>query len=803
MTKIGGSSDAGRSPEPRDVERTRDTPQVTGDRADVTSPDAGAGANAVDPAQEARDLELSQQASAELRDTRVARAQEFAETGQRPTFAPGGPMASLQEMRLNQTLDRELPHSPIPQEGGMSPIPQEVNMSPIPEQLPALDAIGDPAAITPEVADPGAVDPTTAVPDLEVVDLSQGIDVDALGDTIGRLTNERGEAARLGFSIEGAAAINGGPVEVGAWGDLGIQVSQADTGATVLSFDAEVAATAGIDLGLFEVEVAAGGSYQASARFANSTDAARWIGQQLDGVNETVGRDIFDLRGPDGGAPDLSLSREPTIATQAGILGQVAVEVEASDIPGLPDNLNLEGGFSVRRDVTGTTFQVPGEDGALTTFEGAERTTTYEASVQYGRFSGSFTRTNSEITGDPTIDNNGIYRNDRGTLTFTASDMRDTPAMENAVAGLLGFDGPPALGSPARGMFDDAMQLMRDDGFREQIGARGSVTLAYERNYTQEANGEMALQYGRLSLQTGVSAGFEREIRGVGELSVNASATHSEVLFEHIGTQTETYARGVALRSSPDAWQDFAAQNGEALGTMVQNGAGGELAQQLGLPDPATVFQEQGPQAGIQALADVWAGEDQRFRANEGIILGAADTFVNGSGDTQLGALQGLADNPQQLAGVFDELARRGYTDREIRDQLDGNAFMRGIGLSDGPQRAAAFDQLQAQAAPFRAYGDAAAQDVTDTIHHQLFARGYDDPFTHGGMGRMLSEFSQTASPAQAQQVLQQLADMGVQPEQLQGLATQAIQGYGHTIHGQHADRFQAGVQALLAAAGQ
>ncbi|MBU51945.1 MAG: hypothetical protein CL920_24910 [Deltaproteobacteria bacterium] len=847
--------------------------------------------------EQAKELAQSKKASAQLKDVREQRVQEFAETGKKPSFV-GSMAGNLHQHRLNRSLDVQRPperpavthdpgtlaqesttdanvncidqantavqqmspeeraqsevvflqdttnadgndaghvmvqqpdgalfdpatqqtttwealqsegrYEPVTQDGETYTMPAE-QFSEIMSQPPGQrDLTGIPQEVAnmrladTEVTAPTTEDPSTAVPDLEVVDLSSGIDIEGLGQTIETLTNERGENARLGFHIEGAANINGGPVQVGAWGDLGIQVSQADTGATVLSFDAEVAAKAGIDLGIFEVEVAAGGTYRASARFANSQDAARWIGQQLEGVNEAVPGEPFNVVGPDGGPADLTLSRPPTIATQAGVLGQASVTVDASDIPGLPDGLNVEGSFSVRGDGVSTSFQVPDGEGGYRTHEGYERSTTYEAAVTVGRFQGSFTRTNSEIGGDPTIDNNGIYRNDQYSFTVTAADMEDTPAMENAVAGLLGFDGPPPVGSPARGMFDDAMGLMADEGFREQVGVRGSMTVTYERNYTQEANGEMELQYGRLRLNTGVSANFESEVAGVGEIEVSASASHSEVLFEHIGTQTESYARGVALRSSEEDWSQFATQNADELGTMIENGAGSEQAQQLGLPDPATVYREQGPEAGIAALADVWRAEDTRYAENEGIINRAADDFESGGADAQLRALEDVASDPQRLADTLDELARRGYTDREIRDMLDSNAIGRFFS-SAGENRAASFDDLQAQAAPYRDFADTAAQDIADSLHYNLVERGFDDYMTHGAAGQMLSDFAQTASPEQLQQVVSQLNAMGVTPEQLQQMADQAVQEYGTSHHGQHAHGFQDGVNAFLVAAG-
>lgn len=426
------------------------------------------------------------------------------------------------------------------------------------------------------------------------LDLSKPLSVKTVQGAIDAIANERGESGGINFHIEGSAKVYG-PVEAGAWGDLGLKVAKSDTGGINLSFNYEAAAKAGLDLGMFNVEGAVGMNGSVKAKFNNSADAAAWLTQNLHNINEKAGGQLFNIEGSQFNY------KKPTIVTEDGkfIEGRASADFGPFKVNG-----------SARGQSTDQVFQTP--DGQ--THYG--RNTALQAGVNgqmdFGglKVNGKYKFKEFTQTGDPTLENNGTYRNHQVSFSVPLKELtKMTPKeINNAVVGLMAMntEGLSSLGQAGHQKMVESLvnNIEYIKKHPPKGGLNADIGLTYEAQNVKEGD-KFNNQYQRvfLDLQGGARANFDAKV-AKGDISLQA--TKSELLKEWVGSNTETYARQVYTRGlnpngqRPD-WDTFKDTNRGALEKMLQNRVAANPN------DPvAKAYGNGNVDAGVRALENEW-----------------------------------------------------------------------------------------------------------------------------------------------------------------------------------------------------
>tara|TARA_B100000609_G_scaffold189243_1_gene176088 strand:- start:18189 stop:20951 length:2763 start_codon:yes stop_codon:yes gene_type:complete len=645
---------------------------------------------------------------------------------------PEAPARTMDELRA------EGRYEPVMQDGE----PVTMSAERFDTEMSKPPAERDLSGIPPEVANMRLADNSPIQADTTVLNGENPVTVDGLRGAIDALANEPGESGRIKFDagVEGRLL---GIFEAGGDLSLGVGVAKSDTGSISLSLNGEVAAKLGIDVGFAEIGARAGVQGQVTARFANSEDASKWLHQQFGKLNDTasdaLGSPVLNM----GNREDYSLSRPPTFVRKAGTNVGAYAEVDAipglSSIPGIPPGLSSEAALSVTRTGDQTAY-FRRENGEFTRVgQGTESEVTYNAEATVAGQKVQVTYSQSTVQGDTNGDNNGEYDNLKISATLNPGANRDT--IRTTVAAAMGMTAPPTPQDPNYAQYQEGVEAVTT-ALAGPTLPNGKLTVSYERNRVLE-NGEYNTQYHRWSLTSSVGTGKQELNVGAAEGEFQLQATKTEVISETIGTNTETYVRQLATDAQEGDWQRFAQENRAELEQMFP----GQNIEEL-----RTGWRQEAAEAATHQREVGRVVDD---------IIAAEPGFMRFSGGRRDAAGETLRDlPPERLAGVLDELARRGVSDHDIRRFTN----------MDGSENTEAFNALLQSAAPHRQYGDNSARQNGTRLVGDL-QRAIDNNRSMG-WGQVHHMFNQTRGeflrPEQMPQIAQQLKDAGYSQAQLQ-----------------------------------
>lgn len=485
------------------------------------------------------------------------------------------------------------------------------------------------------------------------LDLTKPLSVKTVESALNFAANENGESSSLNFHLEGSARVNGA-VNVGAWGDLGLQVAKSDTGATSLSFNYEAAVKAGLDLKFLELSGAVGVNGASKVRFESSTDAAAWLTKSLHNINQKADSNIFQIEGSD------FKYKDPTVIKENGafLQGNVKAKLGPMEIDAM-----------ARGQRTDQTFSVPGQGdykGVETSLQaGITRKlkigdSEYDVSYKYNRFT---------QTGDPVSDNNGTYENHKLGVELSLAQLKKMSPQQvrGFIAGLALVSGGEGLSAKAvEGMaanIDTILKAPPGKGFQEKIG------FTWEQQNAVEGD-KSNMQYQRMYLDMGLGYKASADL-GFAEAQTSLGVRKSERIDEKIGSDTEGYAKQNFLRN-PGEWSQFRTDNKAALEAMARKST-----------DPAVVsaIKEKGVDAGIDAMQDSWT----QARAKEDRLAKTLDqharTLANygnqwvfsGSEEAEmLKLLKTYETRPGDLAALLDRMEGVGMSREKLMSKTGG-----------------------------------------------------------------------------------------------------------------------------------
>lgn len=497
------------------------------------------------------------------------------------------------------------------------------------------------------------------------LDLTKPISVRSVQTAIDAIANERGESGGINFHIEGSAKVYG-PVEAGAWGDLGLKVAKSDTGGTSLSFNYEAAVKAGLDLGFMNIEGAAGLNGSVKAKFNNSADAAAWLTSSLHKINQKADGKLFNIEGSNFNY------KKPTYVNEQGAFIQGKVNAEFGPF-------KVEG--TARGQTTAQTFTTP--DGK--TYRGNESSLQagINGQMDFGKLkvNGSYDFNQFTQIGDPTNENNGTFRNHKVSFDVPLKELtKMTPKeINNAVVGLMAMntEGLSSLGQAGHQKMVEGL-VNNIDYIRQNPpkgGLNANIGITYEAQNVLE-NGKYNNQYQRmfLDLKGGAKAEFDAKV-AKGEVSLQASK--SELLKEWVGTNTESYAQQVYTRGldpngrNPD-WDRFKQDNRGALEQMIKN----RVAEDPNGP-VARAYGGANIDRGIQALERDWSRDanlDKDLRRDAATLASYGKEFHFSGSEEQhaLRILDKYKNKPHELTKMVYYMETMGVDRNKLYGKTGG-----------------------------------------------------------------------------------------------------------------------------------
>lgn len=484
------------------------------------------------------------------------------------------------------------------------------------------------------------------------LDLSKKQSVGGIKRAIDFMANENGEETSLGFHLEGAG--RHGSAKLGGWGDLGLKVSQSDTGSTVLGFNYEAAVKAGLDLKFLEIGGAVGVKGGVQARFKDSGDAAAWLGEGLHKFGEKTG--LVDVQ------KQKFVYDKPTTVKAQGVFGKGQFSTKFG-----PFELSGEAGM----ETIGKTFTNP--DG--TTQKGRETALTagLNRKLKIGDFEYdvNYSYKRSTITGDANENNNGTYDNHQVGIQLSLDRLKKMSPnqIRSTIAGLAMMNGGQGMGGKAiEAMVNNIDKIMQNPA---AAGVKGSIGLRFEANNVLE-NGKMENQYKRLYLDMGASFGGKADL-GFAEAEARTKLQKSERISETLGTGTETYAKqNLAALERKGQWPQYKEQNKDALFSIARQ-------HQKANPSPelAKALKEGDKDKAIELMTRGWKNEEKVNKQIKGDARTLANygnqwVFSNGEEAKMLNMLKKYDGRWGEMSKLFKQMESQGLTRDKLLDKTGG-----------------------------------------------------------------------------------------------------------------------------------
>ena len=517
--------------------------------------------------------------------------------------------------------------------------------------------------------DPSKPEDSANVPTL---DLSKPLSVKGVQALIDAVANEGGESGGIKLHAEGAAKVYGA-LKAGGWADLGLNISKADNESSVtLGLNTEIAAKLGFDLGIFNLEVAAGGVGNVKARFQSSADAAAWFTENLHNINEQAGSDgqqgIFQI-----GDSQFNY-KQPTIIEEGGAFVQGSAGVKVPD--------RFQGEISLRGEGLSQQFTTPDgqqQQGSRTSVKGNA-----DLQLALGKLNikGGYQFEQHTQTGDPVTGNNGTYRNHQVHLEMDYEALKKmTPdQLKTMVTEMqkINDNDISLLAGPQVQKVIDAIkgQMGEIEKNPPSNGKFGTIGLTYEANNILEGD-RYNNQFQRLFLTT--ESGYRGQANlGVVQGEYSLSAHKSERLWNRPGVNTESHAQQIfdgSLGANGDrqAWDRFKQDNPEVVQEIARlharNHPGEEVDRML----------KQGNIGGaIQELEGRW---NKDYHSNREVDRSARSlanygnewVLSNGEEAKMLQEIERVfRDNPGNIVKLFDRMESMGMTRDKLMSKTGG-----------------------------------------------------------------------------------------------------------------------------------
>ena len=419
-------------------------------------------------------------------------------------------------------------------------------------------------------------------------DFSQPFGVSKLKGVLNTIANEPGESGELSFSFSAEGRFGNNPIVrgyVGGWVSLVLGYGVTDTMTCTMAFDASAAVRAGIDFaGIAKAGVTGGAGYNIAARFPNPDDAAAWLFQTFEKVNEetqdNAGMRIFETTGGTAG-PSVS----PVIVEEGRAFGGGEASL---DLPAVDANTSYIGTYAQAGFTQdGSTVQENGVDVTRTVTREQFTLGAVVPTPMGPDLKGAYTFTGEKIQGDMNTANDGTYHNHKVDIGFSLDTLikklsnhrkQDVVPADKLQDGILEtfarWESRMPGGLPRQalqGVFDQVVtQVYTAMDLGRQVKAGVDVSFGFEWHQEKKRD-SYALQYFRFGVTPTISGKLEFDT-AVLETEGELAARKTEVLYESIGSDTYSYAlQRYAFAWDDQQWDDFAAANEADLSQMMAN----------------------------------------------------------------------------------------------------------------------------------------------------------------------------------------------------------------------------------------
>jgi hypothetical protein len=520
------------------------------------------------------------------------------------------------------------------------------------------------------------------------LDLSGVVTVAGIKTVLDALANEPGEAGELSFELKANGKFGNGAVNgmIEGWAELMLSYSVNDQNFNVMAIDTEGAIGAGIDIAGFvqaKYEVGYGRDWM-NKWWAGSAGAAKWVLEQLRGLNDLADGQLINF-----GEPEADHGGDAAHGDDAHGADPDAPTFERHD------HTVFHGG-EVRGELGGvkgsygkrsSTLNADYHDDQHNVIHSKEehKETNAELEVAFGtppkKAKISYHRDWSDTTASPMYYANGIFDESELTLGLQSKDLfkkgshtheiptkRLQDAVVNTFAGAEALMGGFGWAKHVNGkLFDSVVKQIYGETGRE-VKANLGINLIFNWNMFGESDGSLNLMYFRVKVEVVRSAEAEIDAKAAG-VELGAAASKSEVVYEHIGADTVSYIQRQYIYQTPDRpWAAFKASNLPQIYTLVENiSTPGSLYH-----DPAVeaAFRtEENHEAALSVLLTNWTTADNQLKqivpdaSLIGEALSSANSWLTWSASTKRGhmaeiveVLNTYAQKPEMLSFFFSQL---------------------------------------------------------------------------------------------------------------------------------------------------
>lgn len=499
---------------------------------------------------------------------------------------------------------------------------------PSPRLLPALILGSLLLSSTANAADPCAPK-TGTVPDLQTAVATGGTTVDpsalfkngpnptALAAVLRGIADEPGEKGFLGLKVGAGGKIGTGVVNGAVEGEIALQVnySMTDQNQVVLGMDLAAALQAGINVaGLAEF----GGKVEVSGdivmvSFADSQSAATWLTGQLNGINKRTGNRLWPAASTTTSqVQPLSVSAVSIAAgayAQAGvgdlqIKGEAKVKKDLTHYVGVIDNQKV--------DITQVTNHVIGQASLDVPFRSDTVQVAYSYDWNTDRNSPYYAMNGEGVDHRISLKIPVVA----GSKTLSETPGAPSKELQDFILNAFSKIEKVAPGGTLKGLnygaFTKAVESAYDSASKSnKLNAKTYLTVEIQITNGKESDGTWVPVLQRVYVGGEQHFGAEFDVKAV-KVEVDGYTGKTELVYEHLGTQTGSYFQQQYLYQTSDRpWSTFKSDNASALSEYVKNVATPGTA--VYDSTVASAYASGGYSAGMKAIEQKWSSDNARI----------------------------------------------------------------------------------------------------------------------------------------------------------------------------------------------
>jgi len=447
-----------------------------------------------------------------------------------------------------------------------------------------------------------------------------GPSVDIMRTVLRGVANEPGERGYIDFilGLEGKIGTGAVNAEIEGEGDLTFQYSMDDQNLHILEVDLELAGKLGVNFlgiasvgGVIELE----GDFVKVA-FASSEDAARWLTEQLDNINKTTGNKIWK----NSSVPHDGHHPHGMHVTDRGVAVGAYTEIEAGPV-------EFEGEVKVKRMYVHYHGELKGEEIDLhSVVDHKIGTAELTVPIKGREVTARYEYDKSWTTGSPFQHANGTFVEHTVDIELPTSIFEKRfgkphaprAAVQDAILNTFAAIEKLTPGSTLKGLNYKMFEKVANDAYhaagksQAKFGIERKVIVTLNWHQYGENDGTNNLMYFRAYVGGETSVGGNFDAKAV-EVTLEAKAGKTEMVWEQLGTNTISYVNRQFLYQNEDRpWAQFESRNRGSLKKLVANLS--QPGHTYYSEAVAQAYNSGGYEAGLKALTDQWAAEEQNMK---------------------------------------------------------------------------------------------------------------------------------------------------------------------------------------------